>query len=69
MSVVITFFCKHQGRKVGRTGVRWAEKGKKPPRVPSSGPKGFALGLSELQGSGQRESWGDLFSNLNACSS
>lgn len=64
MSVVFMFFCKHQGRKAGRTGVKWAEKGKKPLCIPSSGPKGFALGLSELQGSGQREGWSEAVNSF-----
>lgn len=59
--------CKHQGRKAGRPGVRWAEEGRKLLRPRSSGPGGFALfalGLSELQGSGQRGSWGAAVNSL-----
>lgn len=38
MVSMVLMFCKHQGRKAGRAGVRWAEKGRKPLHTPSSSP-------------------------------
>lgn len=64
---MLMMLCKHQGRKAGRTGVRWTEKGRKPLCTPASGPKGFtvfALGLPELQGSRQRGSSGEAVNSL-----
>jgi len=55
------FVCKHEERKAGRTGVRWAEKGRKPLHTASPSPRGFTV---FALGSGQRGSWGEAVDSL-----